>query len=535
MRTHQDTWACQMRDAMNVNGGDLENATNIDYLMHFLTFGWKFPSEGSPDRKDIIMDVMIDRMKLKIAEARLVKLQSLRDRACKKVLKNILDGRINGPQLVTANLPKKLRENLMRRFESQMCLPGQQSIEEFDRRYEAFESLLPANKIDLQALMSYCPLDYGTQKRMLSKADLENKKNLVKSLSNLRVLLFKEKNLCLPSNDTRTVRYQTWFERLCIDKLPNLKVFQQMADHTAGTRSAEKFEIPDMIRKSLQHLTTAQGVEGMHLMFPSVTHLRVDKMNEEKDWSNLLQFPIIESLQICHSPPTAIEPFLAQYGANLRTLVLSEMKGVLFRQIFELCPNLEVLSLQNVIVDDDTNFLFDFAKLKKLYWKPNNSKQAHISNILAAPDLKTLEMFGNSFDWRDIEKFSALISMEKILRKLVTLKYVGRRPYLPLENNYLEEENFHLFSAMCKLIKNSMAFIPKLSDVSFFMCCGCSCWESWNSDIAVGKQIEDMTPDPSYCNCLTASVCKELKDETIFDFLEAFNRRNLFLPERGEF
>ncbi|CAB3385331.1 Hypothetical predicted protein [Cloeon dipterum] len=41
MRTHQDTWACQMRDAMNVNGGDLENATNIDYLMHFLTFGWK--------------------------------------------------------------------------------------------------------------------------------------------------------------------------------------------------------------------------------------------------------------------------------------------------------------------------------------------------------------------------------------------------------------------------------------------------------------------------------------------------------------
>jgi solute carrier family 8 (sodium/calcium exchanger) len=41
MRTHQDTWTSQMRDAMNVNGGDLENATNLDYFLHFLTFGWK--------------------------------------------------------------------------------------------------------------------------------------------------------------------------------------------------------------------------------------------------------------------------------------------------------------------------------------------------------------------------------------------------------------------------------------------------------------------------------------------------------------
>ncbi|KAI8500976.1 hypothetical protein Bbelb_210710 [Branchiostoma belcheri] len=29
------------RDAMNVNGGDVENATTMDYVMHFLTFGWK--------------------------------------------------------------------------------------------------------------------------------------------------------------------------------------------------------------------------------------------------------------------------------------------------------------------------------------------------------------------------------------------------------------------------------------------------------------------------------------------------------------
>ncbi|XP_065559522.1 sodium/calcium exchanger 2-like isoform X2 [Artemia franciscana] len=38
---HHETWLSQLRDAMNVNGGDLENATRFDYFMHFLTFGWK--------------------------------------------------------------------------------------------------------------------------------------------------------------------------------------------------------------------------------------------------------------------------------------------------------------------------------------------------------------------------------------------------------------------------------------------------------------------------------------------------------------
>lgn len=41
MQVHQETWAGQIKDAMNVNGGDIENATTSDYVMHFLTFGWK--------------------------------------------------------------------------------------------------------------------------------------------------------------------------------------------------------------------------------------------------------------------------------------------------------------------------------------------------------------------------------------------------------------------------------------------------------------------------------------------------------------
>ncbi|KAG0431165.1 hypothetical protein HPB47_022051 [Ixodes persulcatus] len=41
LRLHSETWVEQMKDAMNVNGGDIESATAVDYVMHFLTFGWK--------------------------------------------------------------------------------------------------------------------------------------------------------------------------------------------------------------------------------------------------------------------------------------------------------------------------------------------------------------------------------------------------------------------------------------------------------------------------------------------------------------
>nr|XP_022315643.1 sodium/calcium exchanger 2-like isoform X4 [Crassostrea virginica] len=41
LQLEDSTWVTQMKNAMNVNGGDLENATFIDYLLHFLTFFWK--------------------------------------------------------------------------------------------------------------------------------------------------------------------------------------------------------------------------------------------------------------------------------------------------------------------------------------------------------------------------------------------------------------------------------------------------------------------------------------------------------------
>ncbi|KAB7507979.1 Sodium/calcium exchanger 2 [Armadillidium nasatum] len=41
MQVHNDTYVEQIKDALNVNGGDIENATGADYVLHFLTFGWK--------------------------------------------------------------------------------------------------------------------------------------------------------------------------------------------------------------------------------------------------------------------------------------------------------------------------------------------------------------------------------------------------------------------------------------------------------------------------------------------------------------
>ena len=41
MKADRATWSDQFRNALNVNGGDVENASNLDYAMHFLTFFWK--------------------------------------------------------------------------------------------------------------------------------------------------------------------------------------------------------------------------------------------------------------------------------------------------------------------------------------------------------------------------------------------------------------------------------------------------------------------------------------------------------------
>lgn len=41
MAVHNETYVGQIKDALNVNGGNLEAATGSDYVLHFLSFGWK--------------------------------------------------------------------------------------------------------------------------------------------------------------------------------------------------------------------------------------------------------------------------------------------------------------------------------------------------------------------------------------------------------------------------------------------------------------------------------------------------------------
>lgn len=38
---HRQTWVEQIKTAMTVNGGDLENATTFTYILHFWSFFWK--------------------------------------------------------------------------------------------------------------------------------------------------------------------------------------------------------------------------------------------------------------------------------------------------------------------------------------------------------------------------------------------------------------------------------------------------------------------------------------------------------------
>uniref|UniRef100_A0A1B6E8E5 Calx-beta domain-containing protein n=1 Tax=Clastoptera arizonana TaxID=38151 RepID=A0A1B6E8E5_9HEMI len=41
IKVHTNTWCQQIKQAMLVNGGDVKNATNCDYVLHFFSFFWK--------------------------------------------------------------------------------------------------------------------------------------------------------------------------------------------------------------------------------------------------------------------------------------------------------------------------------------------------------------------------------------------------------------------------------------------------------------------------------------------------------------
>jgi len=41
LRVESTSWGEQFRNAMNVNGGDVENASTVDYILHFISFGFK--------------------------------------------------------------------------------------------------------------------------------------------------------------------------------------------------------------------------------------------------------------------------------------------------------------------------------------------------------------------------------------------------------------------------------------------------------------------------------------------------------------
>ena len=70
LRVEKVTWADQFRNALNVNGGDVENASSMDYLMHVLTFGWKVRFTGG---LTVLRACVVDCfVRLAVAEVRML-------------------------------------------------------------------------------------------------------------------------------------------------------------------------------------------------------------------------------------------------------------------------------------------------------------------------------------------------------------------------------------------------------------------------------------------------------------------------------
>ncbi|CAB3366749.1 Hypothetical predicted protein [Cloeon dipterum] len=191
-----------------------------------------------------------------------------------------------------------------------------------------------------------------------------------KSMSNLQVFLYNA-----------SAEYH--LRRLCMDHLPNLQVIEDFASEFCSMQDFIPFALDRISHETsnLRHLLVDFGQEettseNVHLTHSLVSHLWVfwyeEWVRDESQWQPLLKFSNIESL--------------------------STARGVqmTFKEIFSACPRLEKLELATIINDPEPITFFARLMEIEIYFKSSYESKYELSNILSAPDLKKVTLFGNS-------------------------------------------------------------------------------------------------------------------------------------------
>ncbi|CAB3387455.1 Hypothetical predicted protein [Cloeon dipterum] len=165
-------------------------------------------------------------------------------------------------------------------------------------------------------------------------------------------------------------------------KLPNIEVFNNCSFFDIDARDF-KFRNEPYVRFLFftldGSLFSHHDIVMLRLLNPKVTHLMVewtlDRSDTCRKQDELLKFENIEalSLQNVQSAETVIG-FVFFYGKNLHTFILAGSIGddlcfLSLNLILKLTPNLKTLSLDRVILKDDSEPLIYSARLTDLRWK----------------------------------------------------------------------------------------------------------------------------------------------------------------------
>ncbi|CAB3376054.1 Hypothetical predicted protein [Cloeon dipterum] len=303
----------------------------------------------------------------------------------------------------------------------------------------------------------------------LELEELEIAEKMKTAMSKLKVFMF----------DTRGSN--TSLINLCAEHLPNLRVIGDFSDgfstfddcNTMADIACAPNGTSDL-RHLLLDFESIECCDEIQLAkFPLVRHLMLSIWPENgiedrylESW--LSQLSNLESLHIEFLvPPNVIRRFLEKFGSSLRALYIlyciedPNETNLSFSDIFALCPKLERLHLGGNILEDAAP-LTSFSQLRELgldmFREYNN--RIKLSEILQAPFLEKITLFGDCLDFEDLKKTTGLIADKKILTGLRNLHVINySQSFRDLDVEYFQE--------ISAFIKCAVASIPGLNDVKF--------------------------------------------------------------------
>ncbi|CAB3375459.1 Hypothetical predicted protein [Cloeon dipterum] len=254
---------------------------------------------------------------------------------------------------------------------------------------------------------------------------------------------------------------------LLLQHVSNLEVIGDKATEENGSLY---FDLRDGVKgwhKKLKHLLVrpTAAFEFQHFKnFPEVTHIKIDwlRFPADKDDFVFPYFPKLSHATILHLPRSMqiLDKILMSNGETLRTLCLFQdyrnIIKVKYSIILKSCPNLETLHLRGGMIITDSfepiNFFAILKEIKLSCIRP----EIFLSNILSAPHLEDVKIFNVIFVPEDLEYLTALVTQQKVLRKLKSLEITE----FPIKGSDCHSE-------LSSLVKHVSAFAPELISLKF--------------------------------------------------------------------